>query len=237
LTIKKIGVTITQNDGGDYQLMRKNNKDFELRLYELLGVNLFKKAVYKLEKIIHHKDGMKNINYHPKDINVDSFKDFNKFYYYNGYIHAKNSVVIAALIVFATVVLPAALIVLIPELIKNLYCVMLQRYNYKLMNKSINKKEQRLNEKYEANNIIYDETPQLDVLRIQENRKKLEDIKLYLLGQKDIIVDNSYKEVLDLFEHYLNMQIPGEEATPLDDIPKTDEEHKLTRKKGDYYER
>ena len=48
--------------------MSKNQK-FEVKIYELLGIKLFKKAVFKLEKIIHRKDGKKNINYHIKNSN------------------------------------------------------------------------------------------------------------------------------------------------------------------------
>ena len=59
--------------------MSKNQK-FEVKIYELLGIKLFKKAVFKLEKIIHRKDGKKNINYHIKNSNdmesVDNFKKF-----------------------------------------------------------------------------------------------------------------------------------------------------------------
>lgn len=43
--------------------MKKSQK-IEKRVYELLGVNLFRKAAFKLEKIVHRKDKGKNTNYH-----------------------------------------------------------------------------------------------------------------------------------------------------------------------------
>lgn len=49
----------------------------EEKIYELLGIKLFKKAVFKLEKIIHRKDKGKNINYHIKK--ADSVESVNSF--------------------------------------------------------------------------------------------------------------------------------------------------------------
>lgn len=110
-----------------------NKKKLELKIYEFLGVKQFKKAVFMLEKIIHKRDKGKNINYHIKNSNdresVDSFK---KYLYYNGFIHTKNLITGIPLIVFA-ILCGQNLLFLIPLilfLIKDVYCVMLQRYNW-----------------------------------------------------------------------------------------------------------
>lgn len=86
-----------------------------------------------LEKIIHKRDKGKNINYHIKNSNdresVDSFK---KYLYYNGFIHTKNLITGIPIIVFA-ILCGQNLLFLIPLilfLIKDVYCVMLQRYNW-----------------------------------------------------------------------------------------------------------
>lgn len=110
-----------------------NKKKLELKIYEFLGVKQFKKAVFMLEKIIHRRDKGKNVNYHIKNSNdresVDSFK---KFLYYNGFIHTKNLITGIPIIVFA-ILCGQNLLFLIPLvlfLIKDVYCVMLQRYNW-----------------------------------------------------------------------------------------------------------
>ena len=110
-----------------------NKKKLELKIYEFLGVKQFKKAVFMLEKIIHKRDKGKNINYHIKNSNdresVDSFK---KYLYYNGFIHTKNLITGIPIIVFA-ILCGQNLLFLIPLilfLIKDVYCVMLQRYNW-----------------------------------------------------------------------------------------------------------
>lgn len=110
-----------------------NKKKLELKIYEFLGVKQFKKAVFMLEKIIHKRDKGKNINYHIKNSNdresVDSFK---KYLYYNGFIHTKNLITGIPIIVFAILCGQNLLflISLILFLIKDVYCVMLQRYNW-----------------------------------------------------------------------------------------------------------
>lgn len=110
-----------------------NKKKLELKIYEFLGVKQLKKAVFMLEKIIHKRDKGKNINYHIKNSNdresVDSFK---KYLYYNGFIHTKNLITGIPIIVFA-ILCGQNLLFLIPLilfLIKDVYCVMLQRYNW-----------------------------------------------------------------------------------------------------------
>ena len=108
------------------------SEKIELSIYEFLGIEWFKKQTLKLEKIIHRKDKGYNINYHPQSNNLDGLKEYLKFLYYNGAIHVKNSVLysVAIIISFLLPVQSLALIniIIIPLLITNLYCVMLQRY-------------------------------------------------------------------------------------------------------------
>lgn len=123
--------------------MTKNHK-LETKIYELLGIKLFKKAVFKLEKIIHRKDGKKNINYHIKNSNdMESVDNFKKFLYYNGAIHTKNLIFDIPVIILM-IVFKYNLILIIPImlwLVKDIYCIMLQRYNWL----KINNFEKKLN--------------------------------------------------------------------------------------------
>ena len=116
--------------------MSKNQK-IEVKIYELLGIKLFKKFVFKLEKIIHRKDGKKNINYHIKNSNdMESVDNFKKFLYYNGAIHTKNLIFDIPVIILM-IMFRYNLILIVPIMlwsIKDIYCIMLQRYNWLKIN-------------------------------------------------------------------------------------------------------
>lgn len=111
--------------------MKKSQK-IEKRVYELLGVNLFRKAAFKLEKIVHRKDKGKNTNYHIQKNEVDSLGEFKKYLYYNGTIHTSNLIkgipILALMFIFNFKIL--SIITLSAWLLKDAYCVMLQRYNW-----------------------------------------------------------------------------------------------------------
>lgn len=112
---------------------KKKGEDLELKIYKALGVKYFRNLAFKLEKLIHIKDKKKNINYHINDckdlVSIDKFK---KYLYYNGFIHVKNlifgSVGLALMIILNASVIPV--IALSTLLLKDAYCVMLQRYNW-----------------------------------------------------------------------------------------------------------
>lgn len=112
---------------------KKKGEDLELKIYKVLGVKHFRNLAFKLEKLIHIKDKKKNINYHINDckdlVSIDKFK---KYLYYNGFIHVKNlifgSVGLALMIILNASVVPV--IALSTLLLKDAYCVMLQRYNW-----------------------------------------------------------------------------------------------------------
>ena len=111
--------------------MKKSQK-VETKVYELLGVKQFRKAAFKLEKIVHRKDKRKNTNYHIQKNEVDSLGEFKKYLYYNGAIHTSNLIrgipllVLMSLLDFKVL----SIIVLSTLLLKDAYCVMLQRYNW-----------------------------------------------------------------------------------------------------------
>ena len=112
---------------------KKKGEDLELKIYKALGVKYFRNLAFKLEKLIHIKDKKKNINDHINDckdlVSIDKFK---KYLYYNGFIHVKNlifgSVGLALMIILNASVVPV--IALSTLLLKDAYCVMLQRYNW-----------------------------------------------------------------------------------------------------------
>lgn len=111
--------------------MKKGQK-IETKLYELLGIKLFRKAVFRLEKIVHRKDNGKNTNYHIQSNSINSLEEFKKYLYYNGTIHTSNLIkgipILALMFIFKFKTL--SIITLSAWLLKDAYCVMLQRYNW-----------------------------------------------------------------------------------------------------------
>ena len=113
-------------------LNMKKSRKIEIKVYELLGVKLFRKAAFRLEKIVHRKDKGKNTNYHIQKNEVNSLGEFKKYLYYNGAIHTSNLIrgipllALMFLLNFKTL----SIIVLSALLLKDAYCVMLQRYNW-----------------------------------------------------------------------------------------------------------
>lgn len=110
----------------------KKSQEIEKKVYELLGVKQFRKAAFKLEKIVHRKDKGKNTNYHIQKDEVNSLGEFKKYLYYNGTIHTSNLIkgipllTLMFLLDFKTL----SIIGLSAWLLKDAYCVMLQRYNW-----------------------------------------------------------------------------------------------------------
>lgn len=104
----------------------------EMRVYELLGVKQFQKLVFVLEKIVHHKDNGKNINYHIPSNDISALDTFIKYLFYNGTIHVRNLAVFVGYLlikIFFSLQIGFYDYVLVILAAKDLYCVMLQRYN------------------------------------------------------------------------------------------------------------
>ena len=151
--------------------MSKYNLQIEKRIYETLGVRLFQKLVFILEKIIHFIDHGRNKNYHFNLERFDYLEDYKKFIVYNASIHIRNIVYIFVYIVIRVIIglinkcfkIHQIDYILLLLLIKDLYCIMLQRYNY---------------------------------LRIQQYQKFKDKIKkknidmYYQLYEKSLIIDN-----------------------------------------------
>lgn len=104
----------------------------EMRIYEVLGVKQFQQLVFLLEKIIHRKDKGKNINYHIPNNDISALDAFIKFLFYNGAIHTRNLVIF---VVYLSLKFLFSFqirfydYILIALAVKDLYCIMLQRYN------------------------------------------------------------------------------------------------------------
>ena len=101
------------------------------KLYESLGIKVFRNLILKFEHIKHRKDGLKNINYHLKENSIASLQSFKGYLLYNAVWHIGSLAFVA--VYFATTWIMGVRYIFLDVLmyiltIINLYCIMLQRY-------------------------------------------------------------------------------------------------------------
>ncbi|MBR5095472.1 MAG: hypothetical protein IK095_10270 [Oscillospiraceae bacterium] len=105
----------------------------ELKLYEALGVRVFRRLVFALERLNHRRDKGRNVNYHVPRLGISGLDGVIKYFFYNGAIHARNILYLfiyfaLRLLIYRRLIWFDAIAGLL--LVKDIYCVMLQRYNY-----------------------------------------------------------------------------------------------------------
>ena len=122
----------------------KKIEDFKLKFYKKLGVEIFKRLTFKLEKLVHFRDKKKNKNYHIGARDREGLEQFKKYLYYNGFIHVKNLFVLLIVLGLRLILVKNFIIFdlyFLFSIPKNIYCIMLQRYNYIRINRTIEKLE------------------------------------------------------------------------------------------------
>jgi len=205
--------------------IKKNNEKFkntniEIKIYEILGIKKFKKCVFFLEKLIHFKDKGENINYHIENGKLENTDDFIKYLFYNGSIHVRNatflSIAFLAKVIFFnnTSVMFHCLSIFIGMLItKDLYCVMLQRYNFIRIKKTLEKKKKYVDNKVEKDSqkIFNNLKEDSKILTISDNEKNddiklIEELQLYFKNISDAIITendldklNRIKEIMLIY--------------------------------------
>lgn len=191
--------------------MLKREK-MEVKFYKFLGVEKFRKLVFLLEKMIHIKDKGKNINYHPKSSTLEDLKEFKKYLYYNGFIHVKNLCFLMFLLLIKLIFIPNFVFVyflLIPLIVKDSYCIMLQRYNYINLSEIIKKKEmqmeKRRNQIHKRIKIIEKQTNKKVVCVENINKEQLSNFIEFLQGKSDIIINNNDLETLLQIKQFLTL--------------------------------
>ena len=136
----------------------------EIRLYEALGIRIFQKLVFRLERFRHRADGDRNVNYHLLPYGETSPERFIRYLYLNAGIHISG---LAATIVFSLIfavmpgTLPTVWAVCFVGVIGNIYCIMLQRYNALRLRKYQSLFYKRMKKREEKNaRILRDRIPE-----------------------------------------------------------------------------
>ena len=123
---------------------------WEMKLYELLGIRLFRRLAFGMERLIHRKDRRKNINYHISAHTPGGLAAFRKYLFYNAAIHAKGILLVGIVLLIKwgflgfTWYFDSLLLLLA---VQDGYCIMLQRYNYLRIRQHMAVLEQKREEK------------------------------------------------------------------------------------------
>lgn len=189
--------------------MKEKNNNLELKIYEKLGVKKFKELLIKLIYFLAYpifilskipKEQRKKIfynspsNYFMKKGNgLQDLKDFKKMLYLNSSIH-----VIA--LIFPIINFNGLFELFF--ILLNLYCIMLQRYNYIRINQTINKhklfQENKIklikNEIKEKDSLLKEHTYSFGIIGKKQKEKTLDELlenaSLERLKQIKILLEN-----------------------------------------------
>lgn len=116
----------------------------EKRVYEFLGIRVFRRFVMQFEKLRHRKDKLHNINYHPGNMSMSSIRSFSGYLIYNVSCHVFSLIFVFLYFVITKIVGAKFIIIdilMIVLSVFNCYCIMLQRYTFIKMNAVLQKRE------------------------------------------------------------------------------------------------
>lgn len=123
---------------------RSEKTTAEMRVYELLGIRLFRRLVFLVERIRHCKDGGRNENYHVQDTSRTALIRFSGYLWYNAMFHVISLLLTAVYVVlsrcFSAVNLAVDMVMILVAVL-NGYCLMLQRYIYLKVRGHVAKKQ------------------------------------------------------------------------------------------------
>lgn len=194
----------------------KKNKNIEMRIYELLGVKVFRKMAFALRDKIWilftlkmSKEERKEYLYHTasnynlgKVKSLEDVKKFKKQLFYNAGIHIFGFLVLIPnfiIIIGGTAALSSTIITLIGGGI-NLYCVMLQRYNCIRINQLIEKMTPR----YERQkDVIKEELRKEDSLLLEHTYKIVDKKERETSITFEDLIANANIEQLKQYREYL----------------------------------
>lgn len=194
----------------------KKNKNIEMKFYELLGIKVFKKMAFFIRDIVtlpltfkmpkeERKKSLYNTasNYNiGKEKSFENIKKFKKQLFKNAGIHI--FALLAFLPSFIKIILGTAslstTIIVLPAMVMNIYCIMLQRYNCIRINQLIEKMTPRYEKQKDA---IKEELIEKDSLLLEHSYKIIDkNEKETSVNFEDLIANASIEE-LKQYRNYL----------------------------------
>lgn len=122
-------------------------KNIEMKIYEKIGVLQFKRFILWLSSVVRkNPEERRGTNYCLRSIDLESIKDFRKMLIFNAKVHLVCIVFSYVAIIekiFLNNIFSIQIIIDIVIFIVNLYCIMLQRYNWIRIKMILNKVAQK----------------------------------------------------------------------------------------------
>ena len=194
----------------------KKDKSIEMKLYELLGIKVFKKMAFFVRDIVtlpltfkmpkeERKKSLYNTasNYNiGKAKSLEDIKKFKKQLFKNAGIHI--FALLAFIPSFIKIILGTAslstTIIVLPAMVMNIYCIMLQRYNCIRINQLIEKMTPRYEKQKDA---IKEELIEKDSLLLEHTYKIIDKKEKEMkINFEDLIANASIQE-LKQYRNYL----------------------------------
>lgn len=193
----------------------KKNKNLEMKIYELLGVKIFRKIAFSLASIISlpkkrkmTKEEWENYNNKTSNYNIGKVKDLDDVKKYKKQMYLNASIHTFGLFLCIVDLLLGGLdaFFIIMTLI-NVYCIMLQRYNIIRLNKVIKKfypkyehqKEELKKELIESDKLLKEHTYKI----VKEAKKEVKEREVTfeeLLNNSSLSELKAYRETLNYFK-------------------------------------
>lgn len=194
----------------------KKDKSIEMKLYELLGIKVFKKMAFFVRDIVtlpltfkmpkeERKKSLYNTasNYNiGKAKSLEDIKKFKKQLFKNAGIHI--FALLAFLPSFIKIILGTAslstTIIVLPAMVMNIYCIMLQRYNCIRINQLIEKMTPRYEKQKDA---IKEELIEKDSLLLEHTYKIIDKKEKETSVNFEDLIANASIDELKKYRNYL----------------------------------
>lgn len=193
----------------------KKNKNLEMKIYELLGVKIFRKIVFSLASIISlpkkrkmTKEEWENYNNKTSNYNIGKVKDLEDVKKYKKQTYLNTSIhTFGLFLCMVDLLLGGADAFFIIMTLINIYCIMLQRYNIIRLNKVIKKfypkyehqKEELKKELIESDKLLKEHTYKI----VKETKKEVKEREVTfeeLLNNSSLSELKAYRESLNYFK-------------------------------------
>lgn len=194
----------------------KKDKSIEMKLYELLGIKVFKKMAFFVRDIVtlpltfkmpkeERKKSLYNTasNYNiGKSKSLEDIKKFKKQLFKNAGIHI--FALLAFIPSFIKIIMGMAslstTIIVLPAMVMNIYCIMLQRYNCIRINQLIEKMTPRYEKQKDA---IKEELIEKDSLLLEHSYKIIDKKEKETSVNFEDLIANASIEELKQYRNYL----------------------------------
>lgn len=178
---------------------------WEIKLYELLGVRLFRRLALGLERLIHRRDRRKNTNYHIAAPAPGALEAYQKYLLYNAVLHGRGIFFVGILLLIKWSFWGFSWyidLLLLLLAVQDGYCIMLQRYNFLRIRQRMAVLEKKQVEKLcrcAAQLASYLQSVQYDKAQAREDAAFLTRLRQCIRNQENLVLtDEDLKRLVSL---------------------------------------